>query len=65
MLKLGKTKPQVLHIAATFRKKKYRYSFKLQTIFLSNALDKNILLNGASLKNQWEETQPDIITDID
>lgn len=60
MLKLGKTKPQVLHIAATFRKKKYRYSFKLQTIFLSNALDKNILLNGA-----WEETQPDIITDID
>lgn len=39
-----------MNVEATFRKKKYRYSFKLQTIFLSNALDKNISLNGASLK---------------
>lgn len=49
MLKLGKTKPQVLHIAATLRKK---IPLFIQTAdyFLSNALDKNILLNGASLK---------------
>lgn len=49
-VEVRKDKTTSTHIAATIRKKKYRYSFKLQTIFLSNALDKNILLYGASLK---------------
>lgn len=49
-VEVRKDKTTSTSYCSNIKKKKYRYSFKLQTIFLSNALDKNILLNGASLK---------------
>lgn len=56
MLKLGKTKPQVLHIAATFRKKKYRYSFKLQTIFYQMLWTKTFYYMEQVLKSMGGNT---------
>lgn len=50
-VEVRKDKTTSTSYCSNIKKKKYRYSFKLQTIFYQlNALDKNILLNGASLK---------------